>query len=312
MDRTDAALLDLLRWLDSEAYDFVTPTPATHARVLARRPNALARDTRDVLGWSLPFRRADVPQQLVEHLGAAEVLRPDDDGLRSDIRVSRLRGRLFIHSAYPTTDRDAVFLGPDSYRFADFVCRSVGGDFRGLALDVGGGCGVGAIALADHAPGARLMLTDVNRCALRFARLAARHAGLTIETSVADGLSGAPPNLDLVIANPPYMAASDQTYRDGGDAQGAGLSLAWTGEALARLAPGGRLVLYSGSAILPGGVDRLRDQLLAMCDRAGARLSYQELDPDVFGEELARPAYAEVERIAAVGCVITARGAGTP
>jgi hypothetical protein len=33
----------------------------------------------------------------------------------------------------------------------------------------------------------------------------------------------------------------------------------------------------------------------------GARLEYVELDPDVFGEELERPAYASVERIAVVG-----------
>ena len=32
----------------------------------------------------------------------------------------------------------------------------------------------------------------------------------------------------------------------------------------------------------------------------GTRFDYRELDPDVFGEELDRPAYAHVERIAVV------------
>ena len=32
----------------------------------------------------------------------------------------------------------------------------------------------------------------------------------------------------------------------------------------------------------------------------GTRHDYRELDPDVFGEELERPAYAQVERIAVV------------
>ena len=31
---------------------------------------------------------------------------------------------------------------------------------------------------------------------------------------------------------------------------------------------------------------------------------YRELDPDVFGEELEEPAYAEAERIAAVALVV--------
>ena len=306
----DAALLSLLRWLEDEAFDFVTPTPATHARVLARRPAAYGRDARDVLGWSLPFRAADLPARLVEALEAGQVLSRQDGELRSQIRVSRLRGRLFIHSAYPTEAREAVFFGPDSYRFADFVTRSVGPDFRGRAADVGGGCGAGAIALADHAPGAEVVLTDINAQALRFARIAAQHAGLSIETIAADGLAGAPPRLDLVIANPPYMAASEQTYRDGGGLQGAGLSVDWARAALDRLAPDGRMVLYSGSAIRHGGADRLLGALVEVCRQAGARLDYQEIDPDVFGEELAKPAYGEIERIAAIGCVITAADGG--
>jgi hypothetical protein len=38
---------------------------------------------------------------------------------------------------------------------------------------------------------------------------------------------------------------------------------------------------------------------------AGCLLRYRELDPDIFSGELRRAAYADVERIAAVGAVIT-------
>jgi len=34
---------------------------------------------------------------------------------------------------------------------------------------------------------------------------------------------------------------------------------------------------------------------------AASATIYRELDPDVFGEELERPAYARVERIAVIG-----------
>ena len=66
-----------------------------------------------------------------------------------------------------------------------------------------------------------------------------------------------------------------------------------------RLTLGGRLLLYTGSAIVDGR-DDLRDALAAAIPDAGCTLDYRELDPDVFGEELERPEYAEVDRIAAI------------
>lgn len=300
----DLALLDLLRRLDDEGYDFVTPTPLTHARVLKRRGAEPGRTLRDILGWSLPFEPVNAPAGLVPMLQAAGALASDGKRLRSTVRVSRLHGLLFLHSAYPTTGRNAVFLGPDSYRFADFIAAEFTGAERGPLLDVGGGGGVGALAAGLRAPAAELWLTDVNRKALRFAALNARHAGRRLRTLEADGLQGAPAHLQVALANPPYIAGGGQTYSDGGDLHGGRLSLDWAAAALARLAPGGRLLLYTGSAILDGGRDELKARLSEMADGDGAKMRYREIDPDVFGEELGREAYAGVERIAAVGCVI--------
>jgi hypothetical protein len=39
-----------------------------------------------------------------------------------------------------------------------------------------------------------------------------------------------------------------------------------------------------------------------------SRFVYEEIDPDVFGEELDRPAYATADRIAAVGLTAIKRG----
>lgn len=49
------------------------------------------------------------------------LVRRDDGLFTSAVRVSRVLDSLFLHSAYPTTAHDAVFLGPDSYRFADLI-----------------------------------------------------------------------------------------------------------------------------------------------------------------------------------------------
>jgi methylase of polypeptide subunit release factors len=302
LSAADQALLELLNRLEEEGYDFVTPTPATHARVVRRKE--AGKSLRDILGWSLPFEAATAPPGLVEPLRRAGMLTEADGRLKSAIRVSPLRGRLYIHSAYPTEAADAVFLGPDSYRFADFVCAELTAEDAGLVVDVGGGCGVGAIAACDVLQGCDALVTDINPLALRFARINALHAGVALRTMETDGLRAVPDGARLVIANPPYMTDSRQTYRDGGDMHGAGLSLKWAREAMGKLMPGGRLLLYTGSAILDGGHDLLRAELERLAERCGAQFSYREIDPDVFGEELEREAYADVERIAAVGCVI--------
>ncbi|RAK50722.1 methyltransferase [Phenylobacterium deserti] len=307
LSSADEPLLRLLEQLDAQGYDFVTATPATHARVLRRPGKALARDVRDVLGWSLPFRREHIPAQLIELLDAAGVLAQEGELLKSEVRVSRVRGLLFLHSAYPTDEEDAVFLGPDSYRFASFIAAELAGrSWVGRLVDVGGGAGVGALTAAAGRGGVQVLITDVNAKALRLARINAYHARLRVETRETAGLEDVPEGADLILANPPYMVdGKARAYRDGGDMHGAALSLEWAKTAYAKLAPGGRFLLYTGSAIVDGGQDELRQALNVFTEEIGARLSYRELDPDVFGEELDKPPYQDVERIAVVGAVIT-------
>lgn len=303
------ALSGLLGELDRRGYDFVPPTPATHRRVVARREVARSGDLRDILGWSLPFATAEAPRFLTDALTAAGLLVGLGDGwVKSRVRVARLRGRPFLHSAFPTEDEDAVFLGPDSYRFADFIARELGGAETGRIVDVGGGAGVGGVTAAALAPGAAVAMTDINPLALRLARLNAAHAGVGLEMRQGSGLDGVEPGVSVVLANPPYMADSRQTYRDGGDMHGGRLSVDWAAAALQVLRPGGRLLLYTGAAILDGGRDELGEALARLAQAHGAQLEYREIDPDVFGEELETPAYADVERIAVVTAVMTKAG----
>ena len=303
----DAALGELLAALDSRSYRFVTPTPATHRRVLRRPDKQRARDLRDVFGWSLPFEAGDVPSDILALMQRADVVREADGRFRSAVRVSSLDERLFLHSAFPPKGEDAVFFGPDSYRFAAFVRREAGAGEGGLIVDVGAGSGVGGVVAAASRPGARVLLTDVNTRALRLARINAAHAGVTVETREAESLEGADGAPDLVLCNPPYMIASDgRTYREGGGMHGAELSLAWTQAAAERLRPGGRLLMYTGSAIVDGR-DAFREAAGRALEAADCDWSYEEIDPDVFGEELNRAEYADVERIAVVGLVAVKR-----
>jgi methylase of polypeptide subunit release factors len=300
-------LQDLLRHLDG--YEFVTPTPATHERYLQRNRRT-ARDVRDVLGWNLPFEPEILPRGLLEALKGADFLSAAEGGLlRSRIRVSTLGGRRFIHSAYPTDEQQSVFFGPDSYRFAAFLRAQLPKAHHPLRLvDMGAGSGVGGIVAASLVPGARISMVDVNPRALLFASVNAADAGITAELVEASSLAGVGGPVDLVIANPPYiMDEAQRAYRHGGAMHGAQLSLDWALEAGERLAPGGTMLLYTGTAILAGH-DQLKEALAGELPRLGCTFRYDEIDPDVFGEELDEPQYREVERIAVVGVVITKRG----
>jgi hypothetical protein len=84
---------------------------------------------------------------------------------------------------------------------------------------------------------------------------------------------------------------------------GARLSLDWALEAAERVAPGGAVLLYTGSAIVAGR-DGLREALDRALPGLGCTLRYAEIDPDIFGEQLDEPGYDAVERIAAIAAVI--------
>jgi methylase of polypeptide subunit release factors len=298
----DGALADLLRRLEALDYDFVTVTPATHARIVARPDKQRARTLRDIFGWSLPFDCEILPADLFALLERAGAVEPAEGGHRSLLRVSRVGAHLFLHSAYPTDGRDSVFLGPDTYRFVRFLAASLAdrGPVSRL-VDMGAGSGAGAICAAAMLPGARLTLVDSNPEALRLARINAGAAGVEVETILGVSVDAVPGAFDLLIANPPYIIDRDgPIYRDGGGMNGAALALEWALAGARR----GDVLLYTGAAIVDGE-DALRAALEGAMPALGRTLLYEELDPDLFGEELDAPAYRGVERIAAIGAAIT-------
>jgi SAM-dependent methyltransferase len=301
--RSDAALLDLIEALRQEEYSFTCVTPATHARVIERTAETIS--LRDVFGWSRPFGTEDLPANIFAAALNADALEACGDRWRSKVRVSSLGNRLVLHSAYPTSAADAVFFGPDTYRYVSLIRRELPAcPAPRRIVDVGAGTGAGAIAASELAPAARLTLTDTNPAALRLASINLAFAGLEAELVEGSGLDRVSDDIDLVIANPPFlMDEAERAYRSGGDMHGARMSLDWALAGAKRLGPGGRMILYTGVAVVDG-----QDGLLHALERElpgiGCSLRYEEIDPDIFGEELCRPAYRHVERIAAVGAVI--------
>jgi methylase of polypeptide subunit release factors len=312
-----SALAALGAALRAQSYRFITVTPATHRRVNRRPENAWARDLRGVLGWSRPFRDGVLPADIAALLDEAGLIEDCDvegtPGRRALVRASTIGDRLYFHSAWPTCDDDAVFFGPDTYRYAAALGRALA--FPLLhhpvrrAVDIGCGAGPGAIELALQCPEATVYGADINQDALALAGI---NAGINrapnlvpCRSNLLDGVDG---SFDIVMSNPPFILDPDQLpYRHGGGEHGAQLSIDIVRTGLERLNPGGSLLLYTGIAIVEGE-DRFLSAIRGMLDGACGAWTYEELDPDIFGGQLGCDGYENVERIAAVWLHAVKRG----
>lgn len=306
----DSALLTLGQWLRAQGYRFITVTPETHQRYLARNIDQPAQNLRDVFGWNRPFAAELLPADEYRTLKDCGVLQAHgaDDRWISTVRWSNLGELLLLHSGFPTTAQNAVFFGPDTYRYAQALHQHLHGTSQSIhrAIDIGCGSGAGALVIAQARPQAQVIATDINPTALRFTEINAALAEIeNISTCISDLLQDVTGEFDLIVANPPYLQDADQrAYRHGGGQLGSDLSLKIVTQALGRLSPGGSLLLYTGTPIVDG-IDLFFEHARALFEPSGYEWEYQEMDPDVFGEELSGPAYRETERIAVVVLKLT-------
>jgi methylase of polypeptide subunit release factors len=311
MNAKSHALIALGENLRSRGYRFVAVTPATHCRVLDRP--ATTSTLESIFGWNRPFDCADVDNDIFELLEDAEALEGESGRYKSRVRFATIGELLFVHSGFPTAEQDAVFFGPDTYRFVRLLRVSLAGVAPSkplMLIDIGSGSGAGGIFAARLLRGrTELLLADINPKALAFSAVNAALNDLPNARAVfSDVLAGIDGDADIIVANPPYLVDEDRRlYRHGGGELGISLALRIAEQSLARLRAGGRLILYSGTPII-GGADPLFESLQSLLKLSASHFVYEEIDPDIFGEELDRPAYAYADRIAAVGLTVIKRG----
>lgn len=123
--------------------------------------------------------------------------------------------------------------------------------------DIGTGCGAVALAIAAARPEARVLATDVDAACVALCERNAARLGLRVETAVADLLRGVSGRFDVIVSNPPYVAAADPHLRRGdlrfeprhalvGGATGVEMIAQLVGAAPARLRSGGWLAVEHG------------------------------------------------------------------
>ena len=264
-----------------------------------------------------------IPDILFDHLKEANIITSRDGEYHSVVRVSDFylpnvtdilsdpTPLYYVHSAFPASS-DAVFFGPDTYLFVSWLKKAVSHISKkpNSIIDVCCGSGAGAIHMAKTYQTAHVMGLDLNPRALSLGYVNAQLAGVNIdfhESNLYAAVSRT--DVDVIVSNPPYIASSTEgqdlpIYADGGAEFGLDISFKIVEEGIKLLSSSGVIMLYTGVAIPtdnPG-----HDALLKMLQKIeGAELvEYTILHPDMWSEEIALGAYADVCRIQAVGAVL--------
>lgn len=183
------------------------------------------------LGLPVPERHAgpSVAGLPVAELVAAGLLERDGDRVRAAVHLQPWETGGYLVSDRKVRPGDpplradhVVGAGGASANLAGLVTRRPAGS----ALDLGTGCGVQVLHLADRAE--RIVATDVNPRALRLARLSwalsgvpergfdavPRRAGVAeVEGRVGSGFEPvAGERFDLIVSNPPFVIAPEGRY----------------------------------------------------------------------------------------------------
>lgn len=106
-------------------------------------------------------------------------------------------------------DRRVLVPRPDTETLVEWALNVVGPAGRPRVVDLG--CGSGAIALAIKKclPAADVEATDASAPALDVARENARRLSLAVQFRHGSWLDAAAGRYDLIVSNPPYIAADD-------------------------------------------------------------------------------------------------------
>ena len=144
---------------------------------------------------------------------------------------------------------------PDTETLVDWAIEVVRAMDAPRVIDLGTGSGAIALAIKKACPDAVVEATDASADALAVAQRNAAHQGLDVGIRQASWLDGMDGPFDLIVSNPPYIAAGDEhlpalryeplsALVSGGDGLDAIREI--VAQAPSRLAPSGWLMLEHG------------------------------------------------------------------
>ncbi|VTU21412.1 peptide chain release factor N(5)-glutamine methyltransferase [Variovorax sp. PBL-E5] len=193
-----------------------TPAPATAAEMLAAAA-ALGLDRLDaqLLLLHALGRSADERAWLIAH---------DTDALSDAVwpafsrlcarraagePLAYLVGEKEFHGLRLQVDARVLVPRPDTETLVDWALQCLDGLTAPSVLDLGTGSGAIALAIGAARADAWIGAVDASAGALAVARANALRLGLAVHFIERDWLAGADAGYDLIVSNPPYIAAGD-------------------------------------------------------------------------------------------------------
>lgn len=241
-----------------------------------------------LLADAVPLERARRTLGAVEELLAAGLLVCSGDEVRATVELKPYGDEelsAWICSDLTPLDgrsippRSDFVLGasPASTTLAQLIPR----DHIESVLDLGTGCGIQALHLAEHAE--RIVATDLNPRALQLATITLGLAQVEADLrlgSLYQPVAGE--RFDLIVTNPPYVisppARSELVYREGSQV-GDGLMRTVVTEAVEHLNPDGTLLVLGNWAITDQPWEERLNEWIAPTGCDALVLQREVLDP---------------------------------
>ena len=123
--------------------------------------------------------------------------------------VAYLVGEKEFHGLDLRVDPRVLVPRPDTETLVEWALQCLQGRTAPAVVDLGTGSGAIALAIRHERPDAHVTAIDRSTDALAVAAVNAQRLGLSVRFAEADWLEGAATDFDLVISNPPYVAAGD-------------------------------------------------------------------------------------------------------
>jgi release factor glutamine methyltransferase len=239
----------------------ITGTLTHAANRLRANTDAPRLEAELLLAHALGLSRADLyahPERPLTCHQLANYQRPLDRRIEGE-PLPYLTGHVEFYGLDMAVDPRVLIPRPETETLVDLALTL---DPRSAIADVGTGSGCIAIALTVHAPHSHVYALDLSPDALDVARANAERHGVAdrITFIESDLLAALPEPVDLIVANPPYVAAEEWSTlpREVGEHEprlalyggcdGLAVIRRLLDQAPAHLRPGGSLLVEIGAA----------------------------------------------------------------
>ena len=131
--------------------------------------------------------------------------------------VAYLLGQREFYGLEFTTTPTALVPRPETELLIDLALARIAPDQPLRVVDLGTGTGIIAVTLKLHRPRLEVFATDVDPACIELARKNAARHHTTVEFIVSDWYQGLPvgSRFDLILSNPPYVAAEHPFLAEG-------------------------------------------------------------------------------------------------